>query len=140
MIPLEIKVVLDKGAYMPERAHSADAGLDLRTPHDVYINGTSSAKIDTGVHIEIPFGWVGFVKSKSGLMMKDIVTDGTVDSGYTGSVAVKLFNRGSEPYHFKAGEKIAQMVIVPCFTGELKEVEKLEETERGDGGFGSTGK
>lgn len=69
-----------------------------------------------------------------------IVTDGTVDSGYTGSIRVCLFNRSKGDYYIKAGEKIAQLVIVPCILLPLEEVDSLEETERGDRGFGSTGK
>lgn len=136
-----IKYKCEKGAFAPKRAHKADAGIDLRTPYDFYINGKGTATIDTGVHIVIPFGWVGFVKSKSGLMVNaKLVTDGVVDAGYTGTIAVELFNRKDQPYSFKSGDKIAQLVIVPCMLGELEEIDELEETERGNGGFGSTGK
>ena len=136
-----IKVVLEEGARLPKRAHKEDAGLDFFTPKNVCIEGKSSVVVDTGVRIEIPVGWVGFVKSKSGLMVKaDLVTDGTVDAGYTGTVAIKLFNHGSEAVNFNAGDKIAQMVIVPCLLGDAEEVGELTETERGNGGFGSTGK
>ena len=135
-----MKVKLD-GGILPTRAHRLDAGLDLYTPRDVYINGGGSALVDTKVCLEIPSGFVGFVKSKSGLMCRhDIVTDGTVDAGYTGSIRVKLFNRGNEPYSFKAGEKIAQVVVVPCLLDELETVKEFEKTERGDNGFGSTGR
>ena len=138
---MEIKIMLDEGAIMPTRAHRADAGLDLYTPRDVYLNGGSSVGIDTGVHVEIPFGFFGDIRSKSGLLFKnEILTDGTIDSGYTGSVKVKLINHGSQPYAFKAGEKIAQLVITRCELPELVVVSDLEETERGNNGFGSTGK
>jgi dUTP pyrophosphatase len=89
----------------------------------------------------IPKGYVGDVKSKSGLMMKyGIVTDGTVDAGYTGSIRVKLFNMSSCAVSIVKGQKIAQLVIKKILTPELEIVDRLEETERGDGGFGSTGK
>lgn len=87
-----MNIQLDIGAYMPDRAHVPDAGADLRTPVDFTLYGNSHKTIDTGVHIEIPYGYVGMVKSKSGLMVEGIVTDGTVDSGYTGSIRVVLFN------------------------------------------------
>jgi dUTP pyrophosphatase len=136
-----IKVVLDEGAFLPKRAHSTDAGLDFFTPCDVCVNGGGSVVVDTGVHIAIPEGWVGFVKSKSGLMAKSsLVTDGTVDSGYTGSVAIKLMNHGDKKVRFEKGNKIAQMVIVPCLLGDTEEVDELPKTDRGEGGFGSTGK
>lgn len=134
-----MKIMLDKGAKMPTRAHPWDAGLDLYAMHDgeVYL----ASVFDTGVHVQIPEGYVGFVKSKSGLMVKHhIITDGTIDSHYTGSIRVKLFNRGVNPYHVQAGDKIAQLVIVPCLLPELEVVDSLEETDRGDGGFGSTGR
>lgn len=139
---MEIKIMLDEGAIMPTRAHHADAGLDLYTARDVYLNGGSSVGVDTGVHVEIPFGFYGDIRSKSGLLFKhEILTDGTIDSGYTGSIKVKLINLGSQPYAFKAGEKIAQMVIQRCELPELVVVEKIATTtERGNNGFGSTGK
>ncbi|MBR5202690.1 MAG: dUTP diphosphatase [Clostridia bacterium] len=139
---MKIDVVLDAGAIMPTRAHKADAGLDLYTPKDFCINGGDSIAVDTGVHIAIPYGWVGFVKSKSGLMFnKNILAgEGTVDSEYTGSVCIKLYNFGTEPVEFKKGDKIAQLVIVPCALGNPIQVEELPKTDRGNGGFGSTGK
>jgi dUTP pyrophosphatase len=141
-----MKIMLDEGAKMPTRAHPWDAGLDLYAPESVVLNGHSewyenAIAIDTGVHVQIPEGYVGFIKSKSGLMVKsNIVTDGTIDSHYTGSITVKLFNHGLEDYFVKAGDKIAQLVIVPCLLPELELVDSLEETDRGDGGFGSTGR
>lgn len=135
-----MKLVLDDGAFVPTRAHETDAGLDLYTPDDFTVQGKDSAVVDTGVHIAIPAGYVGFVKSKSGLMVKqDITTDGTVDAGYTGSIAVKLFNHSYDDKHFFRGQKIAQLVILPIITPELELVSDLEDTERGAGGFGSTG-
>ena len=137
----KLKVKLDEGAYMPTRAHEHDAGLDLYSTKDVCLFEKSSLTIDTGVHIAIPKGYVGFVKSKSGLMVKDdITTDGTVDSGYTGSIRVKLFNHGNLPVPIERGMKIAQLVILPIVTPTLVQVYEMKETERGNNGFGSTGK
>lgn len=139
---MEIKIMLDDGAIMPTRAHHADAGLDLYTPKDIYLCGGGSVGIDTGVHVEIPLGFFGDIRSKSGLLFKhNILTDGTIDSGYTGSIKIKLMNHGVWPYRFKAGDKIAQMVIQRCELPELMVVEEFATTtERGDNGFGSTGR
>lgn len=136
-----MKVMLDPGAKV-SRAHPYDAGLDLYALKGNTVFCGDSCVFDTGVHVEIPEGYVGLIKSKSGLMVKhDITTDGTIDSHYTGSIKVKLFNHSeSNDYDVFAGEKIAQMVIVPCLLPELEFVDSLDETDRGDGGFGSTGK
>jgi dUTP pyrophosphatase len=151
---MKIKIMLDEGAKMPTRAHETDAGLDLYAPKDVTVPGSAGmpgafltnvnighATIDTGVHIEIPKGYVGFVKSKSGLnVIHGLTAEGVIDCGYTGSIVVKLYNHTIRDYVFKAGEKIAQLVLLPIITPDLEEVDSLEETERGDGGFGSTGR
>ena len=136
-----MKILLDEGAKMPTRAHPWDAGLDMYAIEDGYICCCNSRTFDTGVHIEIPEGYVGLVKSKSGLMCNHgIVTDGTIDAHYTGPIKVCLFNHGSSSYEVKAGDKIAQLVIVPCLLPELELVDSLDETDRGDNGFGSTGR
>ena len=89
---MKIKVKLDDGAFAPESAHTADAGYDLRTPNPVHIRGGGYAIIDTGVHVQIPEGYVGFLKSKSGLNVKCHLTgEGVIDSGYTGSIVTKLY-------------------------------------------------
>lgn len=140
--PKEIKVQIDKDAYMLEHAHEADAGYDIRTPVKVGLLPGQYAIIDTGVHIAIPQGYVGFLKSKSGLNVKDgIVGEGVIDSGYTGSIKVKLYNFSSKTKTFDVGDKIIQLVILPISTPKLIQVTKLDEnSDRGDQGFGSTGK
>ena len=141
IVPETMKVVLDDGAYMPERAHELDAGYDLRTPEDVTIYGGLNATIDTGVHVQIPDGYVGFLKSKSGLNVKDNITgEGVIDAGYTGSIKVKLYNNGNSTKRFYKGDKIIQLVILPIYTPELEQVDSLEKTDRGANGFGSTGR
>lgn len=137
-----MKIKLDPGAYMPERAHSADAGYDLRAPSFCELPPLGgSTVIDTGVHVQIPEGYVGMLKSKSGLNVRhDIVGEGVIDSGYTGSIRVKLYNHGPQRYMIEAGDKISQLVILPIFTPGLELVAELEETSRGDNGFGSTGR
>ena len=136
-----MKIMLDDGAKMPTRAHPYDAGLDLYAMEDGYIRCNQSKTFDTGTHIEIPEGFVGLVKSKSGLMCNHgILTDGTIDAHYNGPIKVCLFNHGSSKYEVKAGDKIAQLVITPCMLPKLELVDSLEETDRGDNGFGSTGR
>lgn len=138
---MKMKVMLDPGAKMPTRAHEADAGYDLYSTHDAVVFGNDSEKFDTGVHVEIPAGYVGMLKSKSGLNVKcNITSEGVIDSGYTGSICVKLYNHGENPVYIKMGQKISQLVILPIITPELELVDQLEETERGTGGFGSSGK
>ena len=139
----KIRVMLDEGAYAPESAHDVDAGYDLRTPSDVTVLAGGCATIDTGVHVAIPKGYVGFLKSKSGLNVKSHLTgEGVIDSGYTGSIFVKLYHNApdGEDKHFKKGDKIIQIVLLPIFKPDIKVVDELETTERGEGGFGSTGR
>jgi len=137
-----MKVVLDKGAYEPIRAHDTDAGLDLRTPIEFTIRPHDSCVIDTGVHIELPRSTFGQLFSKSGLNVKRSIVSlgGTIDEGYTGSITVKLYNEGDEEYHFRPGDKIVQLVIMPYLAPEIEYVNELGNTDRGDNGFGSTGK
>lgn len=142
-----MKIKLDENAYMPLRGHSHDAGLDLRAPHDEIIQGGKSAVIDTGVHAEIPFGCVGMLKSKSGLNVRcNIVNEGVIDAGYTGSIVAKLYNHGEDDVYIKKGDKITQLVILPVVIPETLDIVDSENelydraTERGSNGFGSTGR
>lgn len=141
MKPLKVK--LDPGAICPKRAHQTDAGLDLFMPLDtnVIVPAHGRAFVDTGVHIEIPYGFFGLLTSKSGLMRdRGIKCTGTIDAGYTGSIGAVLFNNSDEDVEFRAGDKLTQLLILPCFAPSLNVVEELKETERGSGGFGSTGR
>lgn len=136
-----MKIKLDPGAYMPDRAHDTDAGLDLRSPEDITVPARGSAVIDTGVHIELPPMTAGLLVSKSGLNVKhDITSTGLIDEGYTGSIAVKLYNHGEADYHISAGDKVSQLVIIGIARPYIKLVPELNDTERGAGGFGSTGR
>lgn len=137
-----MKVMLDDGAYMPERAHEADAGYDLRTHIPVRIPAGGSATIDTGIHIAIPEGFFVKLESKSGLNVKHHIVSlgGVIDAGYTGSIVVKLYNLGKQDYTFQKGDKIVQMIIQPYANFKLEQVKTLEDTERGDKGFGSSGR
>ena len=136
-----MKVKLDDFAFIPERAHNTDAGLDLKSPICIEIPARCSAVIDTGVHVDLPIGTVGFLKSKSGLNVNhDITSDGVIDVGYTGSIKVKLYNHGIIPYQVLRGDKITQLVVVECHFPDVEIVEELDNTERGNKGFGSTGR
>lgn len=136
-----MKIVLERSAFPPIRAHEDDAGLDIRSPVDVIIKPHASVLIDTGVHVAIPAGCVGFLKSKSGLMCNhEITSDGTVDAGYTGSIRVKLFNHGDYHYTIRRGDKITQLVVQRCELPDVEIVDSLPETARGAGGLGSTGR
>lgn len=138
-----IKVKLEPDAYLPERAHPTDAGLDLRTRDKVVLWGGKSHVFDTGVHIEMPPGCYGKIESKSGLNFKQGIVScgGVIDEGYTGSICVKLYNLSDYSYTFEEGDKIAQLIIQPYVTfDEYELVPVLDETPRGDNGFGSTGK
>ena len=138
---MNINVVLEKGAFLPEKAHNTDAGFDLRTPIDFFVKPHNSMIVRLGVHMEIPSGYCGMIKSKSGLNVNhDLQCEGVVDSGFTGSIVCKIRNHGSKVYHFKKGDKVTQIVILPTPDVQLSQVDKLGESERGDSGFGSTGR
>ena len=138
---MKLKIVLEEGAKMPLRAHAQDAGLDLFSRGEAVIPARGSAVIDTGVHVAIPEGYVGFIKSKSGMNVKrNLLAEGVIDAGYTGPIVVKVYNHGDEDQRIGAGDKLTQLVILPVALPELELCETLEETERGAGGFGSTGK
>lgn len=142
MKPVEIEIVLDEKAIMPVRAHPTDAGLDLFAPEGtkLIVWPGGHAVIDTGVHVAIPEGYKGEIAAKSGHMAKNgILTAGTIDCGYTGSIGVVLFNFGESSFKVESGMKIAQLVIESIITPKLRVVEHLGESARGSGGFGSTG-
>lgn len=145
---MQIKVKLDEGAKMPTKAHDADAGYDLYSRESVDLTENFGEYIfDTGVHMAIPKGYVGLIAGRSGLNFKQSIQCpvSVVDSGYTGSIKVKLY--GSEmlnsyeiPAEIHKGDRIAQLLIMPLADAELIQVDALEETDRGDKGFGSSGK
>ena len=137
----KIKVMLDGDAYIPVKAHSTDAGYDLRTPKEFTVRAGGSYSIDTGVHMLIPSGYVGLLKSKSGLNVKHgLQGEGVIDCGYTGSIVVKLYNHSYDDYHFHKGDKIIQIVLLPIPDFDVSVVSSFPETERGEAGFGSSGK
>lgn len=141
VLHMKLRIVLDEGAKMPLRAHPFDAGLDLFTRTEGVVPARGSAVFDTGVRVEIPEGYVGFIKSKSGLnVKKNLLAEGVIDAGYTGPIIVKVYNHGDEDVLLRAGDKLTQLVILPVALPEVELVESLTETERGASGFGSTGR
>lgn len=137
---MKLKVMLDPGAKMPEYAHPFDGGMDLFANERKVILPESWGVVDTGTHIAIPKNYVGLVTSKSGLMGKNGITcRGTIDYGYTGSIKAVLYNHSKERFIVEKGAKVTQMVIVPCEHFPFELVENMEETDRGNCGFGSTG-
>lgn len=136
----KIRVKLDEGARIDAPAHPGDAGYDIYSREDKVIPAGGCGVFDTGVHIEIPRGFVGLLKSKSGLNVKHgIVGEGVIDSGYSGAICVKLYNFGDSEYSFKAGDKLIQIIIVPVITPQIEIASDIASGERGDRGFGSTG-
>ena len=130
-------------AKIPIYAHKGDAGMDLYSTEDYNIKPGERVLVSTGIKIALPNGFEAQVRSKSGLALKHGLTvlnaPGTIDSEYRGEVGVIAINLGQEDYEVKAGEKIAQLVIKSVCEAELEELDNLDDTTRGDGGFGSTG-
>lgn len=136
-----MKIKLDKYAFMPVRAHDTDAGLDLMAPEHTLLRGNSAVVIDTGVHVQLPKGCAGVLISKSGLNTRfNITSTGLIDEGYIGSIKVKLYNHSGGNYVINRGDKISQLVVVPVRYEEVEIVDEIEGLERGNDGFGSTGK
>ena len=145
---LEKKVVtrvkkLVEGAKLPSYATYGDSGADLFSVEDVTVAPGGRVLVHTGIAIALPDYHEAQVRSKSGIALKAGImvlnSPGTVDEGYRGEVGVILYNAGTLPYEVKAGEKIAQLVIKPVYQSNFVEVAELDETVRGEGGFGSTG-
>lgn len=137
-----MKIMLDPDAYIPERAHDEDAGLDLRSTRSVIVPALGSVVIETGVHVELPPWTAGVLISKSGLNVKHGITStGLIDEGYTGEIKVKLYNHNPfEDYLVSKGDKISQLVIVPILKPDIEVVDHLDGAARGDNGFGSSGR
>ena len=139
---MKIGVMLADFSVRPTKAHEEDAGFDLYMPLNQFgiCRGHGSMEVDTGVHMVIPRGYCGLLVSKSGLNVKHSLTStGLIDSGFTGSIHVKLYNHGNDTIEFKGGDKISQIVILPIPEVELVDIKELPETERGNNGFGSSG-
>jgi dUTP pyrophosphatase len=135
--------LLDSSAKLPTYAHPGDAGMDVCSIEDVVIAPGARALVKTGFAMEIPDGFEAQVRPRSGLAIKSGITvlntPGTIDSGYRGEVGVILINLSDVPFHVEKGMKIAQMVIAKFERAEVEAVSELSSSERGAGGFGSTG-
>ena len=137
-----MNIYVEKGAYVPKRAHKTDAGLDIRSKETRFVLAHSSAIFHTGLHVQLPHGTAGLLVSKSGLNVNHGITStGLIDEGYTGEIMVKLYNHSDYDYLVNAGDKISQLVIIPVIYENINLCDSLDEnTERGDKGFGSSGK
>jgi dUTP pyrophosphatase len=138
---IKVKLINEKARF-PEYAHEGDAGLDLFSIESVIINPGESKLIHTGIAIELPRGTEAQIRPKSGLALKNQVTvlnsPGTIDSNYRGEIRIILINHGRKPFVVEKGMKIAQMIIKPVLYVDIKKVEELTDTIRGERGFGST--
>jgi dUTP pyrophosphatase len=134
---------LDRGLPLPCRARTGDAGVDLYAAAEVTLGPGERAAVGTGVAVAIPEGHAGLVTPRSGLALRHglsiVNTPGVVDSGYRGEIRVILVNLGAVPVTLTRGDRIAQLVVVPVAAADLVEVAELPPSERGEGGFGSTG-
>jgi dUTP pyrophosphatase len=140
---LPVLIVADD-QFMPTYAQPGDAGADLRSRIETVVPGGSRVLVPTGVSIALPDGYVGLVHPRSGLAHKHGITvlntPGTVDAGYRGEISVNLYNSSGEDFVVQIGDRIAQLVIQAVERAQFIQCEKLPETERGQGGHGSTGK
>ena len=134
---------LDRELPVPATAHIGDAAVDLHCRFDTTLQPGERAAVPTGIAVAIPEGFAGLVLPRSGHAMRHGVGvvngPGLIDSGYRGEISVLLINHGDAEVGFTRGDRIAQLAIVPVPAVDWTEVESLDETERGVGGFGSTG-
>ena len=137
-----MRIILDEGAYMPNRFHKTDAGLDIMAKEAQFIPARGSAVFHTGVHVELPHGMAGLLVSKSGLNTNESITStGLIDESYQGEIVVKLYNHSTMGYKVEAGDKISQLVVFPVSYEDIEVVKDFGvKTDRGNNGFGSTGK
>ncbi len=128
----------------PAKAHPDDAAFDLRSRTDTVIQPGKVQLVPTGLSLELPAGFEAQVRPRSGLALKHMIavlnSPGTIDSGYRGEVATILYNAGDTPFEIRRGDRVSQMVIAALPDVKLEEADKLSETDRGAGGFGSTGR
>lgn len=137
----QIPCRLEEGACLPRRAHDTDAGADLCALWGVTVPRHGSAVIDTGAHVQLPHGTCGLLVSKSGLNVRcECTSTGLIDEGYTGRVLVRVYNHSDHDRHFDAGDKVSQIVVLPVLYPTYVEVDEITGGERGDAGYGSTGR
>lgn len=140
---IQVKVTLSDSATLPAYARSGDAGMDLVSTEEVFISSGRWKLVKTGLCLELPDGLEAQVRPRSGMALKHGVTvlnsPGTIDSGYRGEVGVILINHGNSPFVINKGDRIAQLVFAYVANVDLIKVEALSDSDRGTGGFGSTG-
>lgn len=133
----------DPSATLPSYAHPGDAGMDLCSVEELVIPRGERRLVRTGLAMRLPPGYEAQVRPRSGLALKKGVTvlnsPGTIDEGYRGEIGVVLVNLGEGQFEIRKGDRIAQMVVAPCTRAGIELVSELDSTERGAGGFGSTG-
>ena len=143
---MEVKIKLENGCenFCPKKAHPDDAGYDLYSRIDAVLEPLSGMAIPVGFAIELPTGYEAQIRPRSGLAVRHHITvtnsPGTVDANYRGEIKAILYNLGKEPFIIQRGDRIAQMVICELPEIELKEAATLSKSDRGTGGFGSSGK
>jgi dUTP pyrophosphatase len=141
---IDVGIALDDVAFVPKQASPYSSGYDLIAAESIEILPQSVKLVKTGIRVEIPVGYEMQVRSRSGLAIKNNVmvlnSPGTVDSDYRGYVGVILANFGNHTFKVNIGDRIAQAVFAPVMGANLIVKQTLNETDRGDGGFGSTGK
>lgn len=141
-ITVKIKRLVPE-AKLPRYEHPGDSGADLVSTADMTLQPMQWCAVPTGLSAEVPLGFELQVRPRSGLALKHGITvlntPGTVDAGYRGEIKVLLLNLGPEPFEIMQGQKIAQMVVAPIVFGQFEEVDELAPSQRGTGGFGSTG-
>lgn len=139
MKELKIKM-LKEGAHAPERGNSGDLGYDLFSAERIEIPKGAMRLVKTGIAVQFPEGWGGIIKDRSSMAMKRLTTSaGVIDEGYRGEIGVLISNHSDADVTIDAGGKIAQMVPVQVTDWNVSVVENLDDTERGEGGYGSTG-
>lgn len=143
-VTVRIRMIEGSEDLMPAKAHSDDAAFDIRSRVEMDLSPGEPHLISTGIFMEFPPGYEAQVRPRSGLALKHALTvlntPGTIDAGYRGEVGVIMLNAGKEAFSVKRGDRIAQMVINKLPEVELIAVNELSDSERGEGGFGSTGK
>ena len=132
---------LSNDAIVPTRGSGGAVGYDLYSSDEIVVQPTHRALIGTGIAIVLPVGVYGRVAPRSGLTVKHgiHIGAGVIDPDYTGEVKVALFNLGDSPFEIKKGDRIAQLILERCETPDVTEITEMSETDRGSGGFGSTG-
>lgn len=141
---IELPIMLEEDAQVPTYAHDSDAAADMYALEDITIQPHKHGiPVKTGVHIQLPEGWVAFVLPRSSMGAKTPLrlsnSVGVIDSGYRGEVRAIYDNISDDPYEIHKGDRIAQMLVMPSYRFKANVVDSLEDSDRGEGGFGSTG-